>query len=220
MAEIVDLRGRQALPAGPPILADPSGRRARMLARAGRVLALVFLLWITGLGLAGLGILPAGFIPLGGKLGSQAAPPVIAPNASTAHVTPAPGTTAGSAVSAASGSTAGRASSTASAQLTQTPGTHPGSGPVGQRSASPGSRSRTGAGTGSAGSGSRTTTAPGQTVKQSSLGHSTATTAPGSSGAAPGQTQSSGGGSTTAPGQTGATPGQTATHGSGHGNNN
>lgn len=53
MAEIVDLRGRQLAPARPPVLADPSGRRARVLARTGRAIAIVFVLWLAGLALLG-----------------------------------------------------------------------------------------------------------------------------------------------------------------------
>jgi hypothetical protein len=48
-----------------PVLADSTGVRARRLARFGRAIALLCLLWIAGLGLAGLGILPAGDLPLG-----------------------------------------------------------------------------------------------------------------------------------------------------------
>src|SRR5438270_9790856 len=65
MAGTVDLRGRQLAPARVPVLADPTGRRARLLARAGRATAAVFVLWLAGLALAGLGILPAGDVPLG-----------------------------------------------------------------------------------------------------------------------------------------------------------
>src|SRR5690242_10771976 len=74
MAEIVDLRGRTPVPAAPPVLADPSGRRARVLARAGRVVAIVFLVWLAGLALAGLGILPAGDVPLGPVIAAQSPP--------------------------------------------------------------------------------------------------------------------------------------------------
>src|ERR1700693_2260923 len=52
MANVIDLRGRQLVPAPAAVLADPSGRRARVLARGGRGVAGVFLLWLVGLGLA------------------------------------------------------------------------------------------------------------------------------------------------------------------------
>jgi hypothetical protein len=74
MAEVVDIRGRRALPACAPVLADPSGRRARMLRRGGRCVALLFLLWLIGLVLAGLGILPTGDVPLGGALAGPSSP--------------------------------------------------------------------------------------------------------------------------------------------------
>lgn len=55
-----------------------------MLARAGRAVAIVFLLWLAGLALAGLGILPAGDLPLGPVLVQQSPPPL------RARVKPAP----------------------------------------------------------------------------------------------------------------------------------
>jgi hypothetical protein len=75
MAEVVDLRGRQPVPAPAPVLADPSGRRARLLRRGGRVVAIVFLAWLIGLVLAGLGILPSGAVPLSQFAG--ASPPAL-----------------------------------------------------------------------------------------------------------------------------------------------
>jgi hypothetical protein len=73
VASVVDIRGQRALPEIDQVLVDPSGVRARRLARCGRVVALVLLTWIAGLGLAGLGVLPADDLPLGGVL-SGAAP--------------------------------------------------------------------------------------------------------------------------------------------------
>lgn len=74
MSEIVDLRGRRSVPAAAPVLVDPSGRRARTLARAGRAVALVMLIWVVGLGLAGLGLLPAADLPLGPTVVGGGAP--------------------------------------------------------------------------------------------------------------------------------------------------
>jgi hypothetical protein len=67
-ARVIDLRGvrRPAQPAS--VLADPSGRRARRLRVAGRVLGSLFLLWLCGLVLAGLGLLPVSDVPLAGSL--------------------------------------------------------------------------------------------------------------------------------------------------------
>ena len=130
-----------------------------MLARIGRVIALLFLLWITGLGLAGLGILPAGFLPLGGAIGGQAAPPVIAPAARGA--VPALTSASGGPVSAASGSITGALIGSPLCPLTG-PVHRPASrAPHGTRTplvASHGSTTRTGAGTGSSGGSSHSTT--------------------------------------------------------------
>ena len=72
MAQMIDLRGQRLVQELAPVLADPSGRRARYLGRAGRAIAVVFLLWLLGLLLAGVGILPAGDLPLGRSVVSQA----------------------------------------------------------------------------------------------------------------------------------------------------
>src|ERR1039458_8229440 len=77
MTETIDLRGRQLAPVPAPVLADPSGRRSLLLARAWRVVAVVGLLWLAGLVLAGLGILPAGVVPLGRALAAPGAPPIL-----------------------------------------------------------------------------------------------------------------------------------------------
>jgi hypothetical protein len=92
MAEIVDLRGRQTAASARPVLVDPSGRRAKVLARCGRFVAIVFLLWLAGLMLAGLGILPAGDLPLGGAVlhVSPAAGRSGSPQARTIHAGKAP----------------------------------------------------------------------------------------------------------------------------------
>jgi hypothetical protein len=79
MAEVLDLRGREAAAVPPPVLADPTGKRARMLARGGKVVAACFCLWFAGLALAGLGILPSGYVPLGSQLSAPATPPKSGP---------------------------------------------------------------------------------------------------------------------------------------------
>lgn len=61
---VVDIRGRRVAAVVTPVLADPSGVRARRLARLGRGVACLCLLWLLGLGLAGIGILPARDLPL------------------------------------------------------------------------------------------------------------------------------------------------------------
>jgi hypothetical protein len=80
---VVDIRGQRVRPPVTPVLADPSGVRARRLARTGRAIAFLCLLWLVGLGLAGLGILPAADLPLGGAI--SGAVPVVA------RATPVPG---------------------------------------------------------------------------------------------------------------------------------
>jgi hypothetical protein len=67
-AQVVDIRGQRVRPEIRPVLADPTGVRRRRLARFGRAIAVLCMLWIAGLGLAGLGILPAGDLPLGHAL--------------------------------------------------------------------------------------------------------------------------------------------------------
>jgi hypothetical protein len=62
---VIDIRGTRVHPVATPVLADPSGVRARRLARVGRAIAFLGLLWVVGLGLAGIGVLPAGDLPLG-----------------------------------------------------------------------------------------------------------------------------------------------------------
>lgn len=73
---VVDIRGTRMRPPVTPVLADPSGVRARRLARTGRAIAFLCLLWLVGLGLAGIGILPADDLPLGRAI-TGAAPEVL-----------------------------------------------------------------------------------------------------------------------------------------------
>src|ERR1035437_636253 len=90
MARVIDLRGQDVASAPAPVLADPSGRRARLFTRGGRVVALLFLLWFVGLALAGLGILPAGDVPLGRVVQQSPAPLAAAlrtPSAAYRHAT-------------------------------------------------------------------------------------------------------------------------------------
>jgi hypothetical protein len=74
MPEVVDLRGRELTVSVPPVLSDPTGKRARLLAGGGRVVALLAVLWVAGLVLAGLGVLPAGDVPLGHAVAAPQAP--------------------------------------------------------------------------------------------------------------------------------------------------
>src|SRR5215210_5139751 len=67
-ARVIDLRGLRAPAEAPSVLADPSGRRARRLHAAGRVVGSLLLLWLCGLVLAGLGLLPVSDVPLAGTI--------------------------------------------------------------------------------------------------------------------------------------------------------
>jgi hypothetical protein len=248
MAEIVDLRGREREPTRAPVLSDPSGRRARLLARAGRVAAAVLMLWIAGLALAGLGVLPAGDVPLGHAIAGstppalRAIPAPINPSAddlkpavpAAAARTSAPVRVASRGAGASRSSTGHQRGPTAGGRHRLAgAGHHRGPGASSGGSSGTGTvpitnpTSPTAAGTATGAPGSHragTTTAPGQSTKQSMPGHAR-TTAPGNSPAAPGQvkqttTTTTTATTTSAPGQSGSAPGQTVTHGStGHGHN-
>src|SRR4051794_41684784 len=78
------------------VLADPSGRRRRRLAIAGRVATAALGLWLAVLILGGLGLQPLSGIPVAGDLGAQGTEPPPLPErvheATTRHpgVVPAP----------------------------------------------------------------------------------------------------------------------------------
>jgi hypothetical protein len=63
---VIDLRGARDTARAPSVLADPSGRRARRLRVAGRIVGSLLLLWLCGLVLAGLGLVPVSDVPLAG----------------------------------------------------------------------------------------------------------------------------------------------------------
>ena len=60
---------------GPTVLEDPSGRRARWLRRAGRLVFVVFLGWLLAIVLGGLGLWPVAGIPLTHVLRPSTGPP-------------------------------------------------------------------------------------------------------------------------------------------------
>ena len=76
------------------VLADPTGRRRRRLAVAGRVATTILGLWLVVLILGGLGLQPLAGIPIVGHLGvHEAAPPALPERVQTAvarHTTVAP----------------------------------------------------------------------------------------------------------------------------------
>jgi hypothetical protein len=63
---------------GSSVLEDPTGRRARWLRRAGRLVFLLFLGWLLAIVLGGLGLMPATGIPLVHVLRPSQGPPPLA----------------------------------------------------------------------------------------------------------------------------------------------
>jgi hypothetical protein len=221
MAEVIDLRGRRVAPQLSPVLADPSGRRARLLRRTGAAAAALALMWVVGLGLAGLGVLPTRELPFSGGLIDQApgtwrAVPPLAP-ASRSDALPAR-----PAAAASSGTRAASAPRRLAGTVGRSPsGTSPGLAGAGASHAS-GHGARHGSlhvrpyGAGTTVAGIPATPAPPTTTRtprsQAAPGHTKSTT-PGHSAGAPGQLKQT----TTAPGNSGSAPGQTT---AGHGHHN
>jgi hypothetical protein len=69
--------GTSTVPGGSSVLEDPTGRRARWLRRAGRVVFLLFLGWLLAIVLGGLGLMPVAGIPLTHALRPSQGPPVL-----------------------------------------------------------------------------------------------------------------------------------------------
>lgn len=84
-AQVIDLRGLRAPADLPSVLADPTGRRARRLRVAGRIVGSLLLLWLCGLVLAGLGLLPVSDVPLAGTFRPADEPAKISPATGGAH---------------------------------------------------------------------------------------------------------------------------------------
>lgn len=61
----------------PGVLEDASGRRARWMRRAGRVVFLFFLAWLAAILLGGLGLTPIPRLPLGHTLRPSPGPPKV-----------------------------------------------------------------------------------------------------------------------------------------------
>ena len=212
---VVDLRGAGSPPPG-AVLADPSGRRARLLGRGGRVVGLVFIAWFCCLVLAGLGLLPAGGIPLGSSV-TPTQPKRLARipaprQPSRADLRPAtPLRSATPAAQATRGSGAGTGGATRAPATTK--GTR-GSKKAKAVPAAPVAPSVT-----TPGAANPVTTVPHGSA--TAPGHSTTTsTTPGHSGAAPGTTthaHTTTTTTTTTSGKSGSAPGQTRTDTTGHG---
>jgi len=226
MAQVVDLRGGRPGPPPAAVLADPTGRRARLLARAGRVVGVVFLLWLAGLALAGLGILPAGYLPLAHSVGQAPAPLAAAQRDSSAATAR---TTAGAARSAAARSQealhrqpgVGRTTVSQTRVLSprtgrRTAGPKHGHGtPRTPASAAAGTSAPSGAPSAAAAPRSRST--PGQSRKTATPGYGRSSASPGHATATT-TTTSTITTTTTTPTRAGfgSAPGQVATHGRGN----
>jgi hypothetical protein len=75
---VIDLRGEGGHTGGVSVLADPSGRRHRLLTGIGRIVASALVVWLCGLVVAGLGLLPAPIVPFALFVGPQSSPPRLA----------------------------------------------------------------------------------------------------------------------------------------------
>jgi hypothetical protein len=96
--QTTDLRGAAATSAarGTAVLADPTGRRARRMRLAGRLVVVAFTLWLCALMIAGLDLLPSGSVPLAHRIHAGPAPqsrsredPVVARAGTPAALVPA-----------------------------------------------------------------------------------------------------------------------------------
>jgi hypothetical protein len=226
MAEVVDLRGRQQVPAPAPVLADPSGRRARLLRRSGRAVAIVFLAWLIGLVLAGLGILPTSALPLSQFAGVS--PPALSgpihiaavPRSDLAPATPLRSATAAGVRTAAAarrssnGSAAGSLRAGSGTVSPRVGATHKAGPPTGTTNGKPGIATHPGSGAVTGGAGTTTTIAAtgSPTVVPVSRGNGTTH---GKSGVAPGKvkqtTTTTPSATTTTSTATTATPGNSGT---------
>lgn len=93
VVEVHDLRGAVAHPTAPPVLHDPTGRRAVRIRTGARAVLGLLLAWLAGLLLAGLGLLPAGIIPFGFLVSAPAPPALVAMSGADHAADGRPGTT-------------------------------------------------------------------------------------------------------------------------------
>lgn len=173
------------------ILADPTGRRRRRLAIAGRVATTALGLWLVVLILGGLGLQPLAGLPLVGRLGAREAAPPALPERVQAAV--ARGATVAPTIHAAQ----------TPVTTVPVPSRHPAvTAPFRAKTRPP---ARTTPTTGA----KHTNTIPGRALTSPAPATSPTTTKPSST--APGQTKTGTSPSSTAPGQTRTAPGQTRT---------
>ena len=169
---------------GTSVLEDPTGRRARWLRRAGRVVFVVFLAWLLAILLGGLGLTPVPGLPFTHALRPSSGPPPRVKLPRPRQPTRSDLRPALSAAAFAALVRAGQRTSKSPGRSASAPG----------QSGVPRGRSSTAPG--------QTKTAPGQTK-----------TAPGHTRTAPGQTKTAPGQTKTAPAHTRTTPpGKTQTN--------
>jgi hypothetical protein len=170
--------------AGSAVLEDPTGRRARWMRRAGRVVFIVFLGWLLAIVLGGLGLVPVGGIPLTHSLRPSTGPAPLAKlpqprQPSASDLRPAvPAETV-----AASTSTAGQQAQSVPVRQRGQSATAPGQTKTttvgaarGHSATAPGQTQTT---TTAAASRGRSSTAPGHTKTTTTISHGRSTTAPG-----------------------------------------
>ena len=232
------MRGRQLVSDRTPILLDPSGGRARVLAWAGRAVAVVFLVWLVGLVFAGLGLLPSGDLPFGRAFVGQSPPalktlPPITQRAfagpSAAGMAAAGNPAARGALTAAAVAAATNAAGTAALSAAGRIHSTGGSGAPANSGRGHGHAPGTGkGGSGSGVSAGGTTAAgtvrasnpnnglhaagsgPGRTISRSSPGHTTSSSPPAASSGSGHGNQTTTSVTTTTPGNSGSAPGHTA----------
>jgi hypothetical protein len=179
------------------VLEDPTGRRARWMRRAGRLVFLLFLGWLLVIVLGGLGFTPVAGIPLARALRPSSGPP---PLDKETHLRQPSDSDLRPALAAPTGKSVGKTSPARSRGRTA-PAPNRGGASPGQTKTTPGQTKTTPGG----GTQGKTPTAPGQTTATPGGGGSQ-----GKSPTAPGQTKTTPGGGVTR-GQSPSAPGQTKT---------
>ncbi len=166
---------------GSAVLEDPTGRRARWMRRAGRVVFVVFLGWLLAIVLGGLGLVPVDGIPLTHALRPSAGPAPLAKLPQPRQPSASDLRPAATATAAANASAASRPAQSVPVRQHGRSATAPGQTKTTTVSARPG----------------RSATAPGHTQTTTTTSHGRSTTAPGHT-----KTTTTHGRSTTSPGHT------------------
>jgi hypothetical protein len=198
---VVDLRGRTELAVPVPgVLEDPTGRRRLHMRRGGRAVSLLLLVWLLALVLGGLGLVPVPGVPHVISLRPSSGPPGVTERPRPRPARPDDLVAARPAVFPA-GSAAGRPA-TAYRPASKLPA----AGQPARRPASTPGATTTPAGTSQPASAPAAAHAPAVT-KHAATPHGSSGTAPGHTQTAPGQTTNTTPGSPTPPGK-GTPPGR------------